>query len=280
MQTVTQGDQLIANGVGVFPGVSSASMPIDWRPAAFACSHRWDRNFYLTMVGLIWLGIGMGFGPEIVHRLATDARPFPVIVQVHAVAFVGWLCLLTAQVVLVRTRRTDLHMKLGVAGMVLSPAMVVLGIAAAVVVDRHHAGLPGGNAAFFSVSLADILNFAVMASAAFALRRRIPSAHKRLIILATIFITNAGFARWWEGPILHWVTRHHGVPGFWTYAAGVFLSDVLLILMMGVYDLITRRRLHPAFVLGASFGLLVEALAIGLYVSPGWKPVALRLIGL
>ena len=222
----------------------------------------------------------MGFGPEIVHRLQTHARPYPVIVHVHAVAFVAWLCLLTAQVVLVRTRRTDLHMKLGVAGMVLSPAMVVLGIAAAVVVDRLHAGLPGGNSAFLSIQLADILNFAVMASAAFALRRRIPSAHKRLIILATIFIANAGFARWWEGPILHWVTRHHGVPGFWTYAAGVFLSDVLLILVMGVYDLITRRRLHPAFVFGASFGLLVEALAIWLYVSPWWKPVAIRLLGL
>lgn len=158
--------------------------------------------------------------------------------------------------------------------------MVVLGMAAAVVVDRHHASLPGGNAAFFSVSLADILNFAVMAAAAFALRRRIPSAHKRLIILATIFIANAGFARWWEGPILHWVTQHHGVPGFWTYAAGLFLSDVLLILVMGVFDLATRRRLHPVFVFGAAFGLLIEAMAIWLYVSPWWKPVALRLIGL
>jgi len=254
-------------------------MPIDWSPACFARTHPWDRNFFLMMVGLLWLGIGMGFGPEIVHRLQTHARPFPTIVHIHAVAFVTWLCLLTAQVVLVRTRRTDLHMKLGVAGMVLYPAMVVLGIAAAVVVDRHHASLPGGNAAFFSVSLADILNFAVMASAAFALRRT-PSAHKRLILLATIFISNAGFARWWEGPVLHWVTQHHGVIGYWAYAAGLFLSDFLLVMAIGAYDLVTRRRLHPAFVVGAAFSLLVEALAIELYVSPWWKPVALRLIGL
>lgn len=270
---------LPANGVGDHLNAGGASAAIDWNPASFARTHRWDRNFFLVMVGLIWLGIGMGFGPEIVHRLQFHARPFPAIVHVHAVVFVGWLCLLSVQLMLVRTRRTDLHMKLGVAGMVLYPAMVVLGIAAAVVVDRHHVVMPGSDTAFLSIQLADILNFAVMATAAFALRR-IPSAHKRLILLATIFIANAGFARWWEGPILHWATQHHGVPGYWAYAAGLFLSDVLLVLAMGAYDLITRRRLHPVFVCAAAFGLLVEALAIWLYVSPGWKPVALRLIGL
>lgn len=259
--------------------VKGSSMPIDWAPAAFARTHRWDRNFYLAMVGLIWLGIGMGFVPEIVHRLQTHAPPYPAIVHVHAAVFVAWLCLLTTQVVLVRTRRTGLHMKLGRAGMVLYPVMVVLGIATAVVVDRLHAGKPGANSAFLSIQLGDILNFAVMASAAFAFRR-IPSAHKRLILLATIFIANAGFARWWEGPILHWVTQHHGAIGYWAFAAGLFLSDVLLVLLMGAYDLVTRRRLHPAFVVGALFGLLVEALAIELYVSPGWRPVAARLLGL
>ncbi len=266
-------------GVSDNLNVKGPSRQVDWGPAAFARTHPWDRNFYLLMVGLIWLGIGMGFGPEIAHRLHTHARPYPAIVHIHAVTFVTWLCLLTAQVVLVRTRRTDLHMKLGMAGMYLSPAMVLLGVATAVAVDRLHVGMPGSDTAFLSIQLADLLNFAVLASAAFALRRT-PSAHKRLIILATIFVANAGFARWWEGPILHGVTQHHGVPGFWAYAAGLFLSDFLLVMLVGVYDLLTRRRLHPAFIYGASFGLLVDAMAIGLYVSPWWKPVAVRLIGM
>lgn len=269
----------MTNSVAEQIKVRSAPKPIDWGPAVFARTHRWDRNFYLLMIGLVWLGILMGFVPEIVHRLQTHARPYPIIVHIHAAAFVGWLCLLTAQVVLVRSRRTDLHMKLGVAGMALYLVMVVLGIATAVVVDRLHASQPGSDTAFLSIQLSDILNFAVMASAAFALRR-IPSAHKRLILLATIFIANAGFARWWEGPIMHWVTQHHGVPGYWAFAAGLFLSDLLLVLAMAAYDLATRRRLHPAFVLGAAFGLLVDALAIELYVSPWWKPVARHLIGL
>jgi hypothetical protein len=35
---------------------------------AFADHHRLDRNFFLLMVALIWLGILMGFVREIVGR--------------------------------------------------------------------------------------------------------------------------------------------------------------------------------------------------------------------
>ncbi len=84
---------------GKYVNRRSAFARIEWSPASFARTHSWDRNFFLLMVGLVWLGIGMGFGPEIVHRLHTHARPYPIIVHLHAVAFVGWLCLLTAQVV-------------------------------------------------------------------------------------------------------------------------------------------------------------------------------------
>lgn len=254
-------------------------MRINWGPASFAGTHRWDRNFFLLMVGLVWLGILMGFVPEIVHRLETHARPYPLVVHVHAVAFVTWLCLLTVQVWLIRTRRTNVHRKLGVAGMVLYPVMIVLGLSAAIVVNRESAGTPDFDPSFISVQFADMLNFTVLASAAFWLRR-VPSAHKRFIILATIFIADAGYGRWWDGPILHWFTEHLGASGFWANATGLFLGDFLLVIVLGCYDLVTRRRLHPAFVYGASFGLLVEALGGWLYVSPWWKPVAMRLLGL
>lgn len=31
--------------------------------------HRWDRNFFLLWVALIWLGIVMGFGPPIASQI-------------------------------------------------------------------------------------------------------------------------------------------------------------------------------------------------------------------
>lgn len=254
-------------------------MGINWGPANFAGTHKWDRNFFLLMVGLIWLGIVMGFVPQIIHRLETHAAPFPIIVHFHAVAFVAWLCLLTTQVGLVRSKRTDLHRKLGIAGIYLYPAMVVLAVSTAIVVNRSYAGTPKFDPGFISVQFADMTNFAVLASAAFWFRKT-PSAHKRFMILATIFIADAGYGRWWGGTLTTFFSNSHGVARFWANAAGLFLGDFLLVFIMGVYDLITRRSLHPAFIFGAVFGLGCEALSAWLYVSPWWKPVAIKILGL
>ncbi len=78
--------------------------------------------------------------------------------------------------------------------MVLAGAMVVLGTAVAVImarlqVARNHALTP-----VLSVQSADMLAFAGLAGAAFLLVKQ-PAAHKRLILLATLYISDAGFAR-------------------------------------------------------------------------------------
>ncbi|MGD0191849.1 MAG: hypothetical protein ABSD74_14005 [Rhizomicrobium sp.] len=235
--------------------------------------HRWDRNFFLLMVGLIWLGVVMGFVPEIIRHFQLHKPGYPLVVHVHAVAFVGWLLLLSAQVLLIRTGNLAIHRQLGVAGMVLAPVMVVLGFAAAEVVDYLHFGTPQGDAPFLAIQYADLVNFATLAAAAFLLRGQ-PSAHKRLIILATIFISDAGWARWWGDAIEKAVG-----DGFWQDWLQDYLGDVLLVVLFAAYDFITRRRLNAAFVRGAAFGLTIQLIAVWLYVSPWWKPVATKLIG-
>ncbi|MBV8799201.1 MAG: hypothetical protein JOY77_09620 [Alphaproteobacteria bacterium] len=67
------------------------------KPTPFAPYHRWDRNFFLGYVVLIWLGILGGFVPEIAAGIAQHKPPFPLIVHVHAVVFAGWLAVLTAR---------------------------------------------------------------------------------------------------------------------------------------------------------------------------------------
>jgi hypothetical protein len=49
--------------------------------------------------------------------------------------------------------------------------------------------------------------------------------------------------------------------------------------MIGAYDLIGRRRLYSAYILGAICGLGLEFAAVWLYMAPWWKPVATTLIG-
>jgi hypothetical protein len=100
------------------------------------------------------------------------------------------------------------------------------------------------------------------------------------MILATIFITDAGYARWWGSSLITLMSGGHGVAGFQALAIGFYLGDFLLVILMGIYDLITRHRLHPAFIFGAVFGLTWEAVSAWLYVSPWWKPVAMKLLGL
>ena len=240
----------------------------------FAPRARWDRDFFLLMVGLIWLGILMGFVPDIIAHVRTHKPAYPLVVHIHAAAFVGWLVLLTTQVALIRSGRADIHRRLGIAGAVLAPIMVVLGLAASVIVDRIHFTGPDRDPSFLAIQLADLVNFGTLATAAIVWRKT-PSAHKRLILLATIFIANAGFARWWGEPIAKLV----GDKGFWQNWMIMYLADLLLVALIGAYDLLTRRRLHPAFVAGAIFGLTVEAIAVWFYVSPWWKPVSTRLLG-
>jgi uncharacterized membrane protein YozB (DUF420 family) len=245
------------------------------RPARFAPYHRWDRNFFLIYVVLIWFGVIMGFGGDIQDHIARHKPAFPLIVHFHAVAFVGWVVVLTVQVLLIRRHRTDLHMRIGRAAMVLAAIMVVLGPATAIVVERTNFGTPDSDPAFFAVQFTDILAFAGLAAAAFAFALRgNPSAHKRLILLATLYISDAAFARF-LGDGLHALLGDGVLP----FMVEAYLVPDILMLGLGAYDLVTRGRLHPAYVAGLLWVAANQTTGAVLYHSPAWKPVALSLIG-
>ncbi len=252
---------------------AEATMDTPRRQAPFTPYHKWDRNFYLVLVMLVWVGIVMGFGPEIVDHITKQEPAFPLIVHFHAIAFVGWLVLLTVQVLLIRRSRHDLHRKLGIAMMGLAAVMVVLGPATAIVVQRSRFGTPDSDPAFFAIQLFDIVAFAGLVTAAFLQRGNSP-AHKRLMLLATLMISDAGFARWLGGP-LHQVFG----DGFWPYMPNLYFANDLLIIGLGTYDLATRRRLHPAYVAGAVWIFGIQLLIGYLYTAPWWKVFVTHLIG-
>ena len=67
----------------------------------------------------------------------------------------------------------------------------------------------------------------------------------------------------------------HGPAG--TFVA-LYLGTDLLVLGLGVYDLATRRSLHPAYLAGAALTLALQSLAIFLLFNPAWKAISLHLI--
>jgi hypothetical protein len=239
---------------------------------SFAPNHPWDRNFYLFMVAMAWLGILRGFGSEIAEHVAKHKPSFALIVHVHAVIFVSWLMLFTVQIILIRTKRLSVHKQLGFALVWLAGLMAIIGPATALTVQ--HRGMSDSHAdpAFLSIQFTDILAFVGLTTAAILLRKT-PVAHKRLILLGTLYITDAGFARWLADD---WI-KLLGF-GFWPFWIALYAAPNLLVILTGVYDLVTRRRLHPAYVIGVAWIFAVQMLSLTLYFSPAWLGLSKRII--
>jgi hypothetical protein len=112
----------------------------------------------------------------------------PALVHVDALVFSAWILLFLVQTTLIAADRVHVHRWLGVAGAVLAPFMVTLGVMTAMRGARD-AWNPGGpypdSLAFLIVGLVDVLIFAGFVTAGLYFRRR-AELHKRLMLLATV----------------------------------------------------------------------------------------------
>lgn len=242
------------------------------RPRRFAASHPWDRNFFLLMVILAWVGILRGFGGDIVDHVSHHRAAYPLIVHFHAAIFVAWLLLFTVQILLIRTKKVQVHKQLGLWLVGLAAVMAIIGPATALTVQHHGMADPHADPAFLSIQFTDILAFVGLTSAAILYRKK-PQIHKRLILLGTLYITDAGFARWLADRWIHALGN-----SYWAFWVALYFGPIALGALVGIYDLITRRRLHPAYLAGAVWMFSCQMLALSLYFSPAWLGASKRLI--
>ena len=241
--------------------------------STFAVHHRWDRAFFLACAVVAWIAILRGFGPELYGHL-TGATPFPpLIVHFHAVAFSGWLFLFTTQVWLIRSKRVAVHRRLGLVAAALVPIMLVLGLATNIVMQRQHFEAGHPELDFMIAPMADMVLFGSVAAAGL-LMRKYPSAHKRLMLLATVGVLDAGFGRWF-GP---WISDHFG-DGYFGFLAQIYLGSDAIVLAAVLYDSVTRRSVHPVYLAAVPWILSVQAVTSWIYHAPGWLPIARGLIG-
>ena len=239
-----------------------------------ASLHSWkDRNAVLAIMALVWIGVLSGFGTDSFSHVRQFGLDYPLIVHFHAVAFVSWLVLFTVQVALIRLKRADLHRRLGAAGAVLACVMVFLGPATALIYDAHDYAVNHVTPEFLAVQFIDILAFATFTGAGLALRRS-PAAHKRLMLMGLIYISDAGFARF-----LNPLAAAPFGQGFAGTMAALYLGSDLLLLGLGAYDLVTRCRLHPVYVAGVIWAFALQVTACAALGNPAWKAFSLHLIG-
>jgi len=243
--------------------------------ARFAVWHKWDRNFFAGFVVVGWFLVVMGFYGSVRERIAGHADfPAPPILLLHIVVFTGWMLLLTAQVLLIRADRRDIHRRLGMIGVALVPLMVVTGIGAEVVSQRFYAVKYPDNLNFFIMPLIEMLVFTLCAVAALMWRKD-AAAHKRLIFLATSMALVAATNRWWgEG-----LYELYG-DGFWGMITHNFAGPNVLMAVAVGYDWLTRGRVHRVYWVAVPLILGGEVVASVIYHDPAWAGVVKWMIGI
>jgi hypothetical protein len=242
----------------------------------FAPFHALDRRFYAVFLALCWLGVFFGFYSATGARLSGHADyPAPLIMTLHALLFSAWLALLTTQIVLIRGRNLRLHKRLGRVGFVLIPLMVYSAVAAELYSQRFYIRRHDDDLHFFILPLFYAAAFGLLAVWAMVAARRDPTAHKRLILLATTIIVGAAYARWWGGAL----TNRFG-DQYWGTILNTFAGTNLLLATAVGYDLFTRGRPHRTFVIAIPLILVSELLCSLVYHAEWWMPIARQLIEL
>jgi hypothetical protein len=241
---------------------AAAAHPSPCPPVATGLpGRRFDHLFFSAMALLMLVTVFVGFAPS--YYLAGLFRaPLPSpIIHVHGALFSCWILLLVTQTSLVSAGRVDVHRRLGMAGFILACVMVVAGVLAASDGLVRQAGPPDRDAKFFYIiPLSDMLIFATLIF--FALRARSnPSAHKRLILVATVALMTAALARWPIGVI------HRKAPA-------AALASYIFLMMLMAYDLWSTRKIHRATAWASAFLVFVHEIRLPIGKTEAWHAFA------
>jgi hypothetical protein len=243
-------------------------------PPALPATRRAERLFYLAMAVAIAAAVFLGFARTFFLRAwfpeyAQHHAPTEVWFYVHGAFFATWIAVFVAQAALVSAGNVALHRKLGTVGFVLIPAMVLLGIVGALIAARRPTGfidvaLPP--LVFLAKPILDMVWFAVLATLALA-NRRVPPAHKRLMLLATIALLEAAIVRWPVGLM-------NVIPDL------PFVLKCLFIVPLVAWDYRSMGRLHPVTLWGGLFVITEEPVFALISSSAPWLEFARWATGL
>jgi hypothetical protein len=226
---------------------------------------REDRRAALVWLGIFWIFVGVGFGFDL-HNYLHEHPAVPLIVHVHAIATTLWLLTATALVLMVETGNVRLHRRLGwyAAGY----AVVVMVIAPWSELSWQALNLPTPGflpPQFLSIAFSGVICMAVLLPWGILMRRN-SAAHRRVLILATICISDAGFSRM-AGLFVHEPTTFLGTYLF--YEGG----NLLIIILMFLWDW-KRDRMMKQFLLAASLVTAMGIAATGLYFNATWQSIS------
>ena len=231
------------------------------KPGATLPGRRFDHYFFSGTAWLMLASVFLGFGPTYFWAGVFNA-PLPSrIIHIHGAVFSCWILLLIVQNLLASVGRVHVHRKLGLAGFLLACLMVIVGWVAAT--DRLARGTapPGLDTYFFYiVPMTDMIIFGTLIFFAFRARRD-PSAHKRIIYVATVGVLIAAIARFPLGWLFH-------------NAAHAAIASYAFLLMLVAYDLWSTRKIHRATLWAGAFLIFVQQIRLPIGKTAAWHALA------
>jgi len=218
-------------------------------------------NFYVGIAVVLAITVFIGFAPTFYLKAFTAAPSLSPLVWAHGLLFTGWIALLLTQVTLVANDRVDVHMRLGMFGVAVAVAMVVVGLLTAINAARLGHVPPGAPPPlmFLAIPVFAIVEFAILFGAAIALRGN-SQTHKRLMLLATITIVGAAIARL---PLPFAGTP----PGFFAIADLFILAGV-------IHDWRKQGRVHPVYAWAGSLLVALQPLQLAIMGTGAWLAFA------
>ena len=250
-------------------------------------AHAIDRWIFVFMAAWFIAIVLTGFIPDSIMKIGmvrAGARPpFPLVLHTHAVLMGSFLLMLLAQTTLMATGRRALHMRLGIAGVILAVALVTVGFVLAPTMYHEtwnalQSAPPNARAKLQeAVSIKeDILLLQLRIGILFPLflaigiRARSGNAglHKRMMILATVMALPAGIDR------IAWLPST--IPAS---PLSVDLYTILAISPMLVWDVVRNHSVHRAywiwFAVTIPFAIAVNLL----WDTPAWHATARHIMG-
>jgi hypothetical protein len=218
------------------------------------------RLFFVVMASAVIVTVFAGFAPTFYLRGSfTQTRPMSVLLHVHGIVFSSWVSLFLVQTLLIARGSRLLHQRLGWFGAGIAGAMVILVTAAVIEELRRVNGFPPPPLAL-ALSAFDIAVFATLVGAALYYRKR-SDWHKRLMLSATIVLLGAPMFR----AVVHLIGRSDMAK---VSIVGTLLVDAFF-LPCFAYDLLTRRRIHPAYLVAVPL-IVLDQVVQTMVVS--WTP--------
>jgi hypothetical protein len=179
--------------------------------------------------------------------------------------FVGWMVLLVAQVSLAAAGRIRLHRTVGRWGIAYGYGVLAMGLVAGLAAPVMHFNAGEWShdraAAFLLTTIGDMVLFGSLFTAAVVYRNR-PEIHKRLMLAATVALLFAAVGR------LDYLVSSNAV------LVAVWLSPLVI---GAAYDLVTRRRVHPAYIISTAW-LVVGATRLLFADSEAWLRIGRPLL--